>query len=329
MKKQVAWSITDQNVVVNYNGETHIVKRSDELSDQLISAIKEKRLEEIPMLVSAAKMIETYSAGTFTVKNGEVHVNGMAAPVQLSNKILKFSREKLPCEPLVKFAGKLQANPSFRAVNELFGFLEINDHPITEEGNFIAYKRVKADFTDIHTGTFDNSVGVTVEMPRNQVDEDCNRTCSNGLHVANWNYAHTQFASDNSSTDVMLEVEVDPSSVVAVPTDYNNSKMRVCKYKVLGVVTTPFEPSESLRTSPVVPTYELRCCDCDSLEDENDICGDCARCKEHCCDCDLENESEEEEDDDEAEDICAHCNEEYCNGDCKDEYPYEDELNKE
>jgi len=318
MAKRVSWNITSQNVVVNYDGETHIVSRSDALADRLIKAVKEGKLEEIPTLVSTAKRIETFSDGNFLVKNGRVEINGVAAPQVLSDKIIRFSNDGLPFQPLLKFAANLQANPSFRAVNELFSFLEKNDHPITEAGNFIAYKRVRGNFKDIHSGTMDNSVGKTLEIPRNQVDEDATRTCSYGLHVANWDYAHTQFSSSDPQTDIMLEVEVNPADVVAVPVDYSNAKMRVCKYVVLGVVTTPFEPSESLRRNVD-----------EESEKENACCvqGLCF-CEPHCdCDCDTDDCRECEEEKELAEeDCCEVCGEATCYGECEDTYPYDDEI---
>ena len=225
------WQITDQNVTVNYDGQTHIISRSDSLSDKLIDALRARDFESIPLLVSKAMMINKSSNGKFQVKDGVILVDGVPAPGALSTKILKFAEDNLPYEPLIKFAKNLQNNPSFRSVNQLFEFLEKNDHPITDTGCFIAYKKVRDDFLDVHTGTFDNSIGNVVEMPRNQVDEDPNTTCSNGLHVANFNYA-----SNFYSGGLMLEVEVNPADVVAVPTDYNQSKMRVCKYRVLSVV---------------------------------------------------------------------------------------------
>jgi hypothetical protein len=290
MSKRVSWAITDQNVTVNYDGETHIIPRSDALSDRLIKAVRENKLNEIPALVSAAKRIEVFSKGNFVVQDGRVMVNGVAAPRVLSDKIIRFSNEGLPFQPLLKFAENLQKNPSFRAVNELFTFLEKNDHPLTENGNFIAFKRVRDTFRDIHSNTMDNSVGNVVQVERNQVDEDSSRTCSHGLHVANWSYAHTQFASSNPETDVMLEVEVNPADVVAIPADYNNAKMRVCKYKVLGVVATPFVEGTSLRVTD--PSYQP----------ESDF-----------------EEEEEDKFDYEEEDDYEYEEEE-------DKYPYEDEL---
>ena len=291
--KRVNWLITDQNITVNYDGQTHIIARTDGLADRLIKAVKENNLDEIPNLVSAAKRIENFSNGKFTVRDGDIYVNGVKAPAALGNKILRFSNEGLPYEPLVKFAEKLQNNPSFRSVNELFKFLEKNDHPITENGNFIAYKKVREDFKDVHSGTFDNSPGQLVEMPRNQVNEDSSQTCSYGLHVANWDYA-TNFYHGG----VMLEVEIDPADVVAVPADYNQAKMRVCKYLVLGVVDKQHSTDVALR-----PT------------------GFASPSTDGSTDCDEEEEDEEDE--------CDYCSDPDCLGECEDdedEYPWKDEL---
>lgn len=263
MSKKVKWCITDQNITVNFDGQTHIVARTDALAERLIKALKENRDNDIPNLVSAAKRIEDFSKGTFVVRDGQILVNGQPAPSALGNKILKFSNEGLPYQPLVRFAENLQKNPSFRAVNELFQFLDKNDHPLTENGCFIAYKRVRHDFKDIYTGTMDNSVGTMVEMPRNKVNEDPNETCSYGLHVANWHYAHTIYSQ--AARDVMLEVEVNPADVVAVPVDYNQSKMRVCKYKVLGVVDKEHSSSGLRVTSD---DYDYDKYDGDVYEDE-------------------------------------------------------------
>lgn len=267
-KKKINWLITDENITVNYEGQTHIVSRSDKLANQLIEAVKNERTDLIPGLVSAANRVEKFSKGNFIVDDGQILINGVPAPRVLSDKIVKFANEGLPYKPLIRFAENLQKNPSFRAVNELFTFLEKNDHPITENGCFIAYKKVRTDFKDAYTGTIDNSVGNTVEMPRNLVNEDPTQTCSHGLHVANWDYAHNIYGAGDCP--VMLEVEVNPADVVAVPIDYNNAKMRVCKYLVLGTVDT--ESS----SSPLRITNKDTYID-DDDDDDCDYCDQCGR----------------------------------------------------
>src|SRR6266566_1974674 len=100
---KINWLITDNNITVNYNGQTHIVSREDVLADKLIEALKQGKLNAIPNLVSAAKRVEDFSRGNFVVRDGQVFVNGVAAPPVLANKIVKFANEGLPYQPLVKF----------------------------------------------------------------------------------------------------------------------------------------------------------------------------------------------------------------------------------
>lgn len=329
MANKVAWLITDNNVTVNYEGQTHIVPRTDPLADRLIKAVKEKKLDQIPGLVSAAQRIEEFSKGQFVVRDGEILINGLPAPKVLGDKIVSFSNEGLPYEPLVKFAENLQKNPSFRAVNELFQFLEKNNHPFTENGCFIAYKRVRRDFKDIYTGTMDNSVGETPSMPRNMVNEDPTKTCSYGLHVANWHYAANLYSS--VADDIMLEVEVNPADVVAVPIDYDQAKMRVCKYKVLGVMNQAHSTDKSLR---VVDEVKFRadysdidhCMECDCIlseGDTGDLCPDCIdgfhNDREYCADCGDELDSYSVE---QGIEVCEECENERD----EEDYPWEDEV---
>lgn len=309
---KVNWIKTDQNITVNYDGETHILPLTDSLAPKLMDALRAREYDKIPSLVSKAKQIEVSSGGRFLVVDGNITVDGVTAPAALGKKILQFSDEGLPYEPLVAFARNLQANPSFRSVNQLFSFLEKNDHPITDTGCFVAYKKVRADFKDCHTGTFDNSPGQTVSMPRNQVNEDPDQTCSNGLHVANFAYA-----KDFYGGGVMLEIEVNPADVVAVPTDYNESKMRVCKYKVLGVVDA--EVSTPLRvTLPPTPASTY---DDEEDEDEEDWEDEESSDEDSWDEEESSDEEDEDDDSEEEEEEKDYVYEE-------DKYPYEDELDQ-
>jgi hypothetical protein len=354
MSKRVSYIITDNNITVNYDGQTHIVPRKDSLADRLIDAIRNKNLDEIPRLVSVSKRVEEFGQGNFVVQDGRIMINGVAAPELLSRKILRFMNEGLPFEPLVKFAENLLKNPSFRAVNELFQFLEKNDHPITDNGCFIAYKKVRNDFLDGHTGTIDNSPGRTVEIPRNQVNEDPTQTCSYGLHVANWDYANNIYTAGMDPK--MLEVEVNPADVVAVPIDYNQAKMRVSRYIVLGVVDQEHSTETALRI------ISSSCNNCDNCSCDNDLddaasddyeetrecieCGEVLSTYENdiCDNCEIEMEENEYtcqdcggEVDAIGDELCAECEEDKENKTGNNEiteqeddrYPWEDELDQE
>ena len=119
-------------------------------------------------------------------------------------------------------------NPSKRSVTELYGFLEKGNMPITPDGHFLAYKKVRADYRDCHTGTMDNSVGQIVEMERNFVDDDKDRTCSTGLHFCSRDYLN-HFGGER-----IMIVKVNPKDVVSIPSDYNDSKGRACRYEVIS-----------------------------------------------------------------------------------------------
>ena len=138
--------------------------------------------------------------------------------------------EGLDVDPMLRFLENLMENPSKRSVDQLYGFLEVNDLPITEDGCFLAYKMVDRNkdgtLTDHRTHTFDYSVGAEpARMRRNQVDEDPNNTCSSGLHVCAQGYLGEYYGGGTT-----ILVKVNPRDVVAVPTDYNNAKMRVCEH---------------------------------------------------------------------------------------------------
>ena len=144
--------------------------------------------------------------------------------------MIAMLEEGFDIEPMVNFMENLMRNPSKRSVDELYGFLEKNNLPITPDGCFLAYKKVRNDFKDIHSGTMDNSPGTVVEMERNKVDDDKDRTCSTGLHFCGMSYLN-HFGGSDSRTVI---VKIDPSDVVSIPSDYNGAKGRACRYTVIG-----------------------------------------------------------------------------------------------
>lgn len=260
--------ILPQSLILNHAGKTTTINKADGRYDQVIQKIKEGKLDEIIPLLSIA---DSLSERGFQVVDGIVHVDGDALPESLSIRVLDFFNNNLPFEPLLKFWAKLKNNPSFNSRQMLFKFLEHNGHPITTEGNFIAYRAVRNDFLDKHTGKMDNSVGNVVEIDRSKVDDNPNNTCSHGLHVATMSYAQTFGSGD----DKLLDVEVSPADVVAVPTDYNGTKMRVCRFKVVA-------ESQGLIDKPLVQSSFVPRDDFDTLDHqlEDDEWGTCSSCGE-------------------------------------------------
>lgn len=190
-------------------------------------------------ILTPKKRLENFfaRAGNVVIKGGVVLVDDMPMDNYAARKALDFAAEGLPFMPILQFIKRVQNNPSYRAVNELYGFLEAGQLPLTSDGYFLAYKKVRVTegdkLVDIYTGKIDNSVGQRVSIPRNQVDEDPTRTCSHGLHVCSHAYL-PHFGC--GYYDKVVVVKVDPADVVAVPNDYNNAKMRVCAYEVMSIL---------------------------------------------------------------------------------------------
>lgn len=200
-------------------------------------------------LESAITALSEYS---LSYVNGVLSYDGQVLDEVLTERILQMHKEGFDLEPMGKFVKNLFENPSYRAVSSLYAFLEYGRCPITEDGCFLVYKAVRADYKDIHSGTFDNSVGAIVEMRRSGVDEDPDRTCSAGLHVCSYNYL-PHFAHSNGH--VMI-CKVNPRDVVAIPRDYNNTKMRVCSYTVIDELQGYYKDRDDVlaKTSVAVDT---------------------------------------------------------------------------
>lgn len=225
-------------IIVADWGEPVVVSRSSARFDKVVELLRSNRGQEALEYSNCANAIQASTKGKFAVVDGVVQIRGEALPESLSNKLIEFVELGLPTEPLERFWDNLCLNPAESAKQDLFAYLEANRAPLTADGCFVAYKKVRDDWWDSHTGkTHENKPGMVVSMPRSKVDADRRNTCSAGLHVAAWDYA------SNFSGTRILEVKVNPRDVVAVPPDYSQQKMRVCEYKVLRQTDKPYERS--------------------------------------------------------------------------------------
>lgn len=192
---------------------------------------------DVPAIVKAMDREEgirqSTSGTSVEVINGTVYYKGEEVHNALTDKLLDLMDGGYNVTPWIKFLENLMLNPSYRSRECLYQFLEQFDAPITPDGNFIAFKRISKNWKDIHSGTFDNSIGTVVKMDRARVDDDPKHTCSSGLHICADKYLQHFADASNSRTVV---VEVNPAHVVAVPYDYDFAKMRVCEYKVLAEI---------------------------------------------------------------------------------------------
>ena len=230
MKNIPAYIVTDESITIVVSGRPFTIGKSNASFSEVKNRIATQNFDGIEQLFSPATAVASYTKGSIVVQNGQVIYKGQPVHNYVVDKILTFIREGLPHQPLLNFLENLLQNPSFRAVSELYGFLEYAKLPITEDGHFLAYRKVTNDYKDFYTNSFDNSVGAVCEMPRNQVDEDANRTCSAGLHFC----AQSYLSQYHGGSGKVVIVKINPADVVAIPKDYNNTKGRCSKYLVFS-----------------------------------------------------------------------------------------------
>lgn len=233
---RIPYTISDDSVTIFAKGGIHTMQATNPNFEELVELLRGDDHDEEQMvdLINQEQYVSRKVAGTsgVTVANGTVYYEGTPVHNTLTERLLDLLDEGLDVTPWANFLSNLMDNPSYRSRESLYDFLEHFKAPITEDGCFIAFKRVRSDFTDLHTGKFDNSPGKVVSMPRHLVDDDNQRTCSAGLHVC-----ADEYLKGYAVGATTLAVKVNPRDVVSVPYDYNFSKMRTCQYEVLNVVT--------------------------------------------------------------------------------------------
>lgn len=247
-------------------------------------------VERLRSLVDVPTFIAKVTEGRVKVGDGEVRFDGQPVRGVIAERLVALLREGLDVRPLARFLDRVSNNPIETARDEIYLWLESGNLPICDDGCFLAFKKVQNDYSSSHLNPdgskFYNYIGTTVKHPlgREGCDPNRDRTCSNGLHFCSWQYL-PQFGVGGESRVVILKVA--PEDVVAIPSDYNNSKGRAWKYTIIGE-SPEDECAHLFDETPVVDNWGLydgrdygdeNDTDCDDYDAEGDVCGyGCASC---------------------------------------------------
>lgn len=202
-------------------------------------------LNEIREMFDVRQFIAKVTAGRVQVSDDAVVFDGKTVHGVISTRLLEMLKAGFDIKPLARFLDRLSNNPDINARDEIYLFLESGHMPLTDDGCFLAFKRVKPNFDSFHVGPdgkiYNNAPGKIVEMDRAAVSRDRNAACAEGLHFCSWKYL-PQYQAHGESKVVVLKVA--PEDVVSIPYDYNNSKGRAWKYASLAEV--PASETETL-----------------------------------------------------------------------------------
>jgi predicted CopG family antitoxin len=228
--------ITDTNILVVFSdGEGYTIGCDDERYDKLEEMVATNAApDEIRTFIKIGKTIENrvMAGGMVEVDNGTFIFNGYIIPEKLAMLLDTVYVSESSVTQISNFIENMAQNPRQEIYNELFDFLSDNDMPLTEDGCFLAYKRVRDDFKDFYTGKKDYSVGSVVRETASNVDTNRHNTCSTGLHFCSRDY----LPHYHSNRGKIIVVKVNPRDVAAIPKDYSNAKGRCSMLEVISVL---------------------------------------------------------------------------------------------
>lgn len=228
------FSATSKAIGVFSNGVFKSIPSTHPHFDRLREALLAPDHDEdlILELADLRIFLVRHTFGAVQIADSEVRWNGTKIHGVLVERILDHLKKGLGLDRLGNFLNRVMLNPLEAAREELYEWLEKGNAPITPDGFFLAFKNVRADYTDIHSGTFDNSVGKKPEMKRSDVDPDRRNECSRGLHFCSFGYLPS-FSNAGSGGHTMI-LRIDPADVIAIPNDHNRQKGRTWIYEVIG-----------------------------------------------------------------------------------------------
>lgn len=228
-------------IVAFLGGKPYTIAEDNPNYDEVLTALHNEADEDkvLALLDKKVQIQQEIKVLGFEFKDDILYYNGKKLHEDIALVIKSFKEEygdfdNEEMNSIKLFIDNLVQNPSYEAMDDLFSFLQKGNLPITDDGHFLAYKKVRENFKDIYSGTIDNSPGKIVEMERDKCNLNRNETCSSGLHFCSKSY----LSDFGNSSSKIIEVKINPKDVTSIPTDYNQAKGRCCKYLVIKEITS-------------------------------------------------------------------------------------------
>ena len=231
-----AYIITTDGISGMAGGRPYSASTQHPNYNLIIEAVKAKAFDKIQDLVNRSASVAKSIAVTMTTRvkvdsdAGVVLFDGNEIHNVAVDRILQMLSEGFDIRPMVCFLENLLQNPSRRTIDRIMDWLEAGKMPITEDGCFIAFKRVNDEYKSFYDNKTMNAVGSYVTLPRYLCDDRHEQTCSAGLHFCSQGYL-PQYSGGRGR---VLVLKVNPMDVVAIPDEYGTFKGRACNYYVIS-----------------------------------------------------------------------------------------------
>jgi hypothetical protein len=282
----ISYIASEQTITININGAPRLIKiKSKDHRNYIIRLLTEcqkneskENLEELWIALTPYKRVAHKVDGRieYVEDLGKLFVKGIERPLPevLQKRIMSFLDDELPIDALIKFWENCQLNPEFRAIEELYEFLEYHDIAITNDGCFVGYKKVykiAGDCPEDLKGIYIDSKGFCRDSKNKFVPKETKQKYLNWMENGEPTFvdAHSRTIKqkigdtitmprqdcdndrnalcsrglhvgswDYSSTfsgDTLLLVKVNPKDTVSIPADHSGQKLRSCAYTILCI----------------------------------------------------------------------------------------------
>lgn len=127
------------------NGETFTVGPDHPAYRQILDCLATNQADLLLSILSPKKAVATFTEGriTYDPNTDTVLLDGQPCHSYVARRAVELAQKRLPFQHLLRFLDRLAQNPSMRATRELFLFLERENIPITADGKFVGFKRVR------------------------------------------------------------------------------------------------------------------------------------------------------------------------------------------
>jgi len=230
--------ITDHSISIYTEGKDYCISSDNINYAKVKSALNERRFDQAIRLCDPSKVLEDCSNEKLTVRDGVAYYKGDRVDEQLQTRLVELLQDgHTDLESYYKFLENVYANQSRNSREQLYRFIAHRGLPIVSEGEhagcIIGYKGVSQEYKDKYSNKYDNRPGMTHEMPRRDVDDNPDSSCSYGFHIGSKEYADSWAGDDGH----LMAVVWNPADAVSVPYDCGGQKLRVCKYTVLSEIS--------------------------------------------------------------------------------------------
>ena len=206
-------------------------------------------------LIDIPTFINRITVGRVEVSSGEVLFDGKLMTNYMAQRLIDHMSAGEDIAIYASFIDNVMDNPDESVREDLFRWIENSNMPFTQDGCFIAYKKVDENYNSYHSGRngkVSHRLGSVVSMPRSECDSNRNQTCSTGLHFC----AHSYLSIYEGNAGRIIIVKIHPANVTSIPTDYNLAKGRTCSYTVIGELS-PEETKDIFRGRSVMRTFSI------------------------------------------------------------------------